>query len=326
MFERLHIDFTKHGWWASNQRDEFPQMIRWLSRQEKVLFFNNIVTLCQKILSSSTPSILAPAAAACPPSKQSPISIAKYPNYPNHPIPVIEQLHAASQFSLHLKHYLNTFLDSFIYNRSLDSTPLPFNHIDVFNMFCFHPVSLNDEEEEYDLVKAMPISKSLPAGCFDTVIVLDKDEAESTGMAGKYIFFLDALTRNLSDTLSLGTQVARVKVIFTLPKTIVAPGMHIEAPQRWPKGPLAYVEWYTRQATVTHKDHGMYHISKAKDSHGRQQGTIIPLANIRQSCMLFPVFSGHADEARWLPHNVLDKADSFLINNWLNKYSYQTIW
>jgi hypothetical protein len=36
MFERLHIDFAKHGWRASNHRDEFPQMIRWLSRQEKI--------------------------------------------------------------------------------------------------------------------------------------------------------------------------------------------------------------------------------------------------------------------------------------------------
>ncbi|KAF5316434.1 hypothetical protein D9619_006912 [Psilocybe cf. subviscida] len=39
MFERLHIDFAKQGWRASNQRDEFPQMIRWLSRQEKITAF-----------------------------------------------------------------------------------------------------------------------------------------------------------------------------------------------------------------------------------------------------------------------------------------------
>ncbi|KIY48149.1 hypothetical protein FISHEDRAFT_43836 [Fistulina hepatica ATCC 64428] len=44
MFERLHIDFAKKGWRASNHRDDetktpapgFPQMIRWLSRQEKM--------------------------------------------------------------------------------------------------------------------------------------------------------------------------------------------------------------------------------------------------------------------------------------------------
>src|SRR5271156_4932714 len=41
MFERLHIDFTKHGWRASNQRDEFPQMIQWLS----VMIFPYLVPL-----------------------------------------------------------------------------------------------------------------------------------------------------------------------------------------------------------------------------------------------------------------------------------------
>ncbi|KAJ7820515.1 hypothetical protein B0H14DRAFT_3147084 [Mycena olivaceomarginata] len=39
MFERLHIDFAKNGWRASNRRDEFPQMITWLGRQEKISSF-----------------------------------------------------------------------------------------------------------------------------------------------------------------------------------------------------------------------------------------------------------------------------------------------
>ncbi|KJA22065.1 hypothetical protein HYPSUDRAFT_1085538, partial [Hypholoma sublateritium FD-334 SS-4] len=41
MFERLHIDFAKNGWRATNQRDEFPQMVKWLSRQEKISSFGN---------------------------------------------------------------------------------------------------------------------------------------------------------------------------------------------------------------------------------------------------------------------------------------------
>ncbi len=126
--------------------------------------------------------------------------------------------------------------------------------------------------------------------------------------------------------LELGTRVGRVKVIFTLPTKIEAPGTHILAPSSWPKGPLAYVEWYTCQVSTAHKVHGMYQISKATDTHGRWQGAIIPLTNIRQSCMLFPVFKGVPAEAKWHYDNVLDRADTFLINNWLSKYSYQTIW
>ena len=88
------------------------------------------------------------------------------------------------------------------------------------------------------------------------------------------------------------------------------------------------MEWYTHQGPELEADkvHGMYHISRATDSQGRRQGAVIPLSNIRQSCMLFPVFKGNREEANWQPDNVLDGTDAFLINNFLNKYSYQTIW
>jgi hypothetical protein len=40
MFERLHIDFAKEGWRAGNHHDHFPQMVKWLSRQEKVASYD----------------------------------------------------------------------------------------------------------------------------------------------------------------------------------------------------------------------------------------------------------------------------------------------
>ena len=43
LFERLHIDFAKKGWRASNKRNETPQMIQWLQRQEKVALFERIL-------------------------------------------------------------------------------------------------------------------------------------------------------------------------------------------------------------------------------------------------------------------------------------------
>ncbi|KAJ8586951.1 hypothetical protein M405DRAFT_706797, partial [Rhizopogon salebrosus TDB-379] len=41
MFERFHIDFCKEGWYASNKRNEKPQMIAWLTRREKVSSFQS---------------------------------------------------------------------------------------------------------------------------------------------------------------------------------------------------------------------------------------------------------------------------------------------
>lgn len=40
LFECLHIDFAKEGWRASNKCDHFPQMVKWLSRQEKVASYD----------------------------------------------------------------------------------------------------------------------------------------------------------------------------------------------------------------------------------------------------------------------------------------------
>ncbi|KAF8880698.1 hypothetical protein CPB84DRAFT_1817310 [Gymnopilus junonius] len=132
MFEWLHIDFAKHGWRATNQCDEFPQMIHWLSQQEKITYFNTLLAL-QKAETSS---------------EASGPTIAKFPNYPNHSISLIKNSHSAPHFSFHLKNYLSTFQNSRFTTQCLDITFLPFTHLDVYKMFCFQPVSLQDNEEE----------------------------------------------------------------------------------------------------------------------------------------------------------------------------------
>ena len=123
-----------------------------------------------------------------------------------------------------------------------------------------------------------------------------------------------------------GTRVGRVKAIFKLPTTIQKPGHTIPVPESWPKKHLAYVEWYTRQASSPNKTHGMYQISKAVDSNGRQQGAVVPMANIRQLCMLIPNFGEEGVKSGWSSENVLDQCCSFLINNWSSKYAYQTLY
>lgn len=128
----------------------------------------------------------------------------------------------------------------------------------------------------------------------------------------------------------LGTRIGRLRVIFTLPKNLKGPGSLIPIPVQWPKTPLAYIEWYTRQGRVADKNHGMYSIIRAYDSKGRSQGTIIPLSDIRQSCMLCPVTPRNLEEAKeaekWEYDSVLDDAKTFLINNWVSKYAYQTLY
>ncbi|KAI1785254.1 hypothetical protein LXA43DRAFT_976331 [Ganoderma leucocontextum] len=195
MFERLHIDFAKAGWRASNQRDKFPQMINWLSRQEKMWQFESYI-------SSLDPT-----------------------------------LHNAAYFSRALKEYLNTFLAQRTSTRVATLHSLPFTALDVYHQFKFNPDALEDDEEENDVVKAMP-AFGPRSGRFDSVVVLNTDDAESTGLQG--------------------TRIARVKVIFRLPKTTQAG----DAPPIWPTEPLAYVEWYTSLKSVAEPHHKILYAYK----------------------------------------------------------------
>lgn len=133
-------------------------------------------------------------------------------------------------------------------------------------------------------------------------------------------------------TLSIeGTRIGRVKVIFTLPTILDTRLGPQEAPSIWPKTPLAYIEWYSKIPSTASKANGnMYHIKRIEPlttiGPARVPGTIIPISNIRQSCMLFPAFPKGEISGDWKSDNILDKCPSFLINNWSSKYAYQTIW
>ena len=212
LFKRLHIDFARHGWRASNLSDKFPQMIAWLSRLEKILAFSNSLSngshsattlgIAPSAISTSTTSGSSGSSGLSAsststfrtilsstfknPSKRIPKSLAKYPNYPKRTISQVEQLHNAPEFGRHLKQYLNTFSIQPISARSLYHAILPdLFTIDIYNMFHFQPEALQDDnEEETDIVKAMPISQSHPNGRFDTVVVMVSEEAESTSLEG----------------------------------------------------------------------------------------------------------------------------------------------
>ncbi|KAF9458322.1 hypothetical protein BDZ94DRAFT_1333498 [Collybia nuda] len=240
-FERLHIDFAKEGWRASNRHDEFPQIINWLSRQEKT-------------------------------RKQGPLKQTW--------LQIYECFQNQYHYSLEsLKEFLNSFLQPQMSSRNIQIHSLPFTKLDIFYQFKFHPVSLQDDIQEDDIIKAIPKSKNMPSGQFDTIIALRKDTAELTGIEG--------------------TQAGRVRVIFHLPETLDFGMGPINKPETWPTEPLVYVEWYSQfKSPKETKKHDMYMVKKSSlDKDSIPHGSIIPLSNIRQGCMLIPKFNlqGHGE-------------------------------
>ncbi|KAH6916721.1 hypothetical protein BKA70DRAFT_1215191 [Coprinopsis sp. MPI-PUGE-AT-0042] len=206
-FERFHIDFAKLGWRATNHCDEFPQMIVWLSRQEKVREFELQLNAAQA--SPSTPST---SQTTEPVVHRPSILISKKPVAQNYPVSKVETSHRAPYFSTHLKEYLNDLLPHPIGQRRLTYASLPFDSITLFNQFRFTPGQLLDEEETVHIVKASDKR-------FDTVVVMEHDNAEGTALEG--------------------TRIGQVRVIFKLPQTLRCPGGVEASPATWPTAPLA---------------------------------------------------------------------------------------
>jgi len=72
MLERFHIDCAKDAWRASNFKDKLPQMVQWLSRQEKVAMFGTYLEHYESIEDIELESISSPS-----------ISLSKHPSIPN---------------------------------------------------------------------------------------------------------------------------------------------------------------------------------------------------------------------------------------------------
>ncbi|KAF5343781.1 hypothetical protein D9757_014804 [Collybiopsis confluens] len=307
MFERYHIDFAKEAWEASNKRDYFPQMIKWLSRQEKICaydFYKSWVDSTEdkqaglhEVVSSTSDdydeeNVVKHNVPLLVANLQNPrlitsneIQLTKYPHEPRKSIHHIIVSHKATE---------NQRAQT---AAQLLEADLPFTSLDVWHHYKFTPINLFDDSSDVpkETIKSTPLSRKTSVTRFDTVIVLDSDEAESTAV--------------------IGCRIARVKVIFKLPQNVqrLSGGMVETASFNWPDVPLAYVTWYTRfkQAPDSKSGVGMYHVKPSYDSKGMAQGAIIPLSAIRQSCMLVP--SKHAEwDPSWTSDNILDRCSSFL--------------
>ena len=98
-------------------------------------------------------------------------------------------------------------------------------------------------------------------------------------------------------------------------------------PAYWPKGPLAYVEWFTKPKLTPRAAsiHNMPSVSK-DIRNGKPLYSIVPLGNVRQSCMLIPDFDKTPPSVWDTDEPILDTCTHFHVNNWQSLYAYQTIY
>ncbi|THH18011.1 hypothetical protein EUX98_g9024 [Antrodiella citrinella] len=304
--ERLHIDLAKDAYEATNSKDEFPQMTRWLERREKIFRHERYIAWR---LAGSPPMLgshLAQADAAHPPDH---LKMTKHPSKKTVRMEALVADYGATFFEDAIARYAVQYCHPEYSRAQIERAAMdivvPCRSFPVYHKAKFwlgdahnHRLSSN----EWDVVHATPSrhdTRGRPVdGQFDTVIVND-GHGQYSGVDGY--------------------RIAQVRVIFSLPPR--AAPLFATANQAPPKF-LAYVEWFTA-FTVADPHHRLYKLKRLL-RNGDRQASIIPLRSVRRSAYLFPVFGAIAPRD-WTSGTVLDKCTSFYVDSFSDRHAYHTI-
>lgn len=335
--ERLHIDYAKLGYRASNRVNYTMQMCIYLQRRQAVK------THCSFRSWMSDGKLTYPDAnddggetdesdaEDIPPVPQSiirPPAERRSETYRSHPLPslkmskvatfprlrggLIASRHDATMFTESVNRYVKQ-----IAKEKNVNAPKVFqdDRYDVWTRVgLLHrqaPFHSAEETRLKEVIRATPASGK-KAGLFDTALALVDNEG--AGLHGEETWYLPEIILMFADP---AYRVVRVKVLFNLPPHC----------QKLHQGKLAYVEYFTKFTTGNTGVVHMPSISLAKQN-GRRTVDIIPLERLRAGCHLIPKFSLMDTNAITKANNLLDTSPAFYFNRYSNPniFAYLDYW
>jgi hypothetical protein len=298
--ERLHIDYAKDAYRASNRRDYVAQMTRWLQRREALHLRAGFISWCERNTSAhngqddgqtletdteydrgcTASTVLIPSDG---------YYIAKKSPHPGLHPGEIEQVYNIAGFL--------PALTSFIRTRCGRPSifPTAHDHFDCFNrVHIFLPAQpwvASSPQHTKMIVRASPSRPSnnprrpaMQPARFDAAFVLE-----------------DPATNTFPNP---PVHIARIRVIFQLPP-------HLSLSPH----PLAYVEWYTPLGLIDPTTQ-MYHVSRA--TRNRQpHSAVICITQILRGCHLIPQFPRNMND-EWTQEKSLDIATRFWVNTYVD--------
>ncbi|KAJ3720606.1 hypothetical protein C8R42DRAFT_582482 [Lentinula raphanica] len=321
--ERLHIDFTKNAYRASNHKDEYPQMTRWLERREKMAYYANYLDWRS---SGGATAVASPADVHAMssigarfdfPGAQRTLmdmqcqftqKLARFP-VKSVALSMLEDIqkgyHAVS-FRHALKLFLVQYRDPSIPLNQLDDyaqfVVLPFKSLPVWQKLKFVNPDLFGKKT-LDSISAYPRKYNrkgdmIREARFDTALVSLREGDDWKKCAC--------------------SRIGRVRVIFSIPpqhlSTLIPPNLAFPSH-------LAYVEWFTKFPTAPETSSGLYCVKREMTRGGGRSASIVSLDSIVRSVHLFPKWGGSVP-AEWTSETVLDTASSFLLNIFKDDHSY----
>ncbi|KAL0572146.1 hypothetical protein V5O48_009824 [Marasmius crinis-equi] len=326
--ERLHIDLAKDAYRATNRKDEFTQMTRWLERREKVLFHANFIARSHASLSSQPPTHGPSNESQSDNQNPESLPLVHFPGKRHTsiiPRVTLEELNPTyelkmTNFPTHESVSLDKIQDSVNgYGATLFKTALA--RFIIQYRFPEYTARQIDErahdivkfinrdaagEETMDSIHAYPsqwtrsgrLSKTAR---FDTAIVKVRD---ISGQQGKELH-------------GSGLRVGRVRVIFSLPTENL--GL-ILPPNLPPPKHLAYVEWFSN---FTRHPEPYSHLYKLKKEYRGEHPlvSVLPLNLVKHSVHLYPRWD-MAKLADWESDTVLDQCDTFYLNPYKDLRTY----
>ncbi|KAJ3576991.1 hypothetical protein NP233_g6 [Leucocoprinus birnbaumii] len=291
--ERLHINMAKDAFRATNKKDEYLQMTKWLDRRERMLLHEKFIQRAL-IRASSTPPIPNPRHLPSLVLRRH-LQMARHPTHKallltkiSHQYGAINLIPALQMFALQMQ---NSGLSMQQVKTLAPSIRIPFRRLAVYHRIkytSYDPHALDPSSPSVvDSIHVDPPSEdkygNRVPGRFDTVLV-NCDNADFVGARG-----------------------------------------HCVA-QWFPNGCkfkyFAYVEWFLpfSRARIDSAS-GLYRITRAFEEGPRKhrKASIIPIDYITQSIHLFPKF-GPAVPPDWMSDSVLEDCEVFYVNTFSNRF------
>ncbi|KAJ7840832.1 hypothetical protein B0H14DRAFT_3086845 [Mycena olivaceomarginata] len=285
--ERLHIDFTKDAYRATNRKDEYLQMTLWSEWKEKILCHEKFIHW--HCAGSPPPSTAKPTWRPADFVQHRHLQMTKFPSVYGMKLSDLTDNYRAEYFHDAFAHFVIGFQNPDFSKCQVKAGAadyfLPFQSVSVYRKIKFW----NED----------PLGR------------------ENAGMPLMSYTLNPATPTNMDDHTGIkGYRVGRVHAVFSFSEHV----LNVVFTGAKPAKHLAYVEWFSKSPNAPDPNHKMYKISRPVEC----TTSIIPVSNIRQSVHLFPQF-GPVAPYKWTSETVLDLCTKFYVSPWSDRHAYVTI-